>query len=116
MASEAGEYRRWDVAVALFPFTQSDQRKPRPILILSDTGFNGSHGHVIAAMITTGANTRWPSDHQILELEPTGLGQASVVRWKLFTLPVETVSRRIGTFGSRDRGLLSVEMAGILLG
>ena len=116
MASETGDFRRWDVAVALFPFTGSTQRKPRPILVLTDAGFNGSHGHVIAAMITTGANTQWPSDHRILELAPTGLSHASVVRWKVFTLPVESVSRRIGTFGARDRGLLSVEMAGILLG
>ena len=57
MASETGDFRRWDVAVALFPFTGSTQRKPRPILVLTDAGFNGSHGHVIAAMITTGANT-----------------------------------------------------------
>lgn len=116
MTSETDGFRRWDVAVALFPFTGSTQRKPRPVLILSDTGFNGLHGHVITAMITTGANTQWPSDHRILELEPTGLGHASVVRWKLFTLPVETVSRKIGALGPRDRGLLSVEMAGILLG
>jgi mRNA-degrading endonuclease toxin of MazEF toxin-antitoxin module len=116
MTSETGGYRRWDVAVALFPFTQSDQRKPRPILILSDIDFNQSHEHVIAAMITTGANTQWPSDHAIRDLVPTGLSHSSVVRWKVFTLPVETLARRIGTFGSSDRGLLSAGMAGILLG
>jgi mRNA interferase MazF len=116
MASEIEEYRRWDVAVALFPFTQSTQRKPRPILILTEPNFNQAHSHVIAAMITTGANTQWPSDHTIRDLAPTGLGHASVVRWKVFTLPVEALSRRIGSVGSSDKGLLSVAMAGMLLG
>lgn len=116
MTSEAVEFRRWDVAVALFPFTQSDQRKPRPILILSDAPFNGAHAHVIAAMITTGANTRWPSDHAIHDLSPTGLSCPSVVRWKIFTLPIAALSRKIGTFGPADKGLLAAAMAGILLG
>ncbi len=116
MAFDVQSLGRWDVAVALFPFTESDQRKPRPVVILSDTAFNEAHGHVIAAMITTGARSQWPTDHRISDLEPTGLSHASVVRWKVFTLPLDIIARRIGALGSQDRGLCSARMAGILLG
>jgi mRNA-degrading endonuclease toxin of MazEF toxin-antitoxin module len=116
MTSDSGAWKRWDVAIALFPFTESKQRKPRPMLILSEGIFNDQHGHVIAAMITTGINTQWPSDHSINNLEAAGLKQTSVVRWKIFTLPINLISRKIGSLASEDRGLLSVRMAGILLG
>lgn len=110
------QFERWDVAVALFPFADIAQSKPRPIVVLSNAAFNRAHRHVIAAMITTGAGSRWDSDHSIIEIEPTGLQRQSLVRWKLFTLPVSVVPRRIGTFGAVDRGHLSARTAGILLG
>ncbi len=114
--SDPDIFNRWDVAVALFPFTEIDQRKPRPVLVLSNAVFNQTHRHVVAAMITTGAGSAWESDHAIIDLGPTGLRHASLVRWKLFTLPVEVVPRKIGALDSADRGPLAARMAGILLG
>jgi hypothetical protein len=116
MTSESKDLDRWDVAVALFPFTEMAQRKPRPVVILSNAAFNREHGHLIAAMITTGAGSQWDSDHAIIELAPTGLRHPSRVRWKLFTLPFEVVPRKIGTLDTVDRGLLAAKLAGILLG
>lgn len=116
MTSELQPFDRWDIAVALFPFTDIAQRKPRPVVVLSSAAFNGPHHHVISAMITTGAGSRWDSDHSIQELGPTGLRHPSLVRWKLFTLPAEVLPRKIGTLGSADRGFLAAKMAGILLG
>lgn len=116
MTSEARGYERWDVAVALFPFTDIAVRKPRPIVVLSSQAFNHAHAHVLAAMITTAAGSSWDSDHLIQNLAPTGLSRPSLVRWKLFTLPFEVVPRKIGALDPVDRGLLSARMAAILLG
>ena len=108
-------FDRWDVVIAPFPFTDSDKRKPRPVLILSNAVFNVENGHVIAAMITTGTRTRWPSDHPISDVVPCGLPIPSVVRWKLFTLPLSVVTRRIGALGAGERGVIAARLAGILL-
>jgi mRNA interferase MazF len=107
-------FERWDVVTALFPFTDVEMRKPRPVLVLSNGRFNRDHGHVIGSMITTGARSRWPSDHPILDLAPTGLQHPSVVRWKLFTLPFTVIARHIGTLGSADREPLAGRLADIL--
>jgi mRNA interferase MazF len=108
-------FERWDVVTALFPFTDAAVRKPRPVLVLSNEGFNQMHGHVIGSMITTGARSRWPSDHAIVDLLPTGLTHPSVVRWKLFTLPFTVIGRRIGTLGAVDRGPLEARVTDILI-
>jgi mRNA interferase MazF len=107
-------FERWDVVTALFPFTDVAVRKPRPVLVLSNGGFNRRHAHVIGAMITTGAGSRWPSDHPITDLRAAGLSHASLVRWKVFTLPVAFLGRKIGELGDLDRGSLAETLTAIL--
>lgn len=116
MTSDDLALDRWDVVVAPFPFTDIAYGKPRPVVILSNATFNRDHRHVITAMITTGSASRWESDHPILDLPPTGLKHASVVRWKLVTLSVDIIPRKIGALGQTDRGLLTAKMANVLLG
>jgi mRNA interferase MazF len=105
---------RWDVVTALFPFTDAPVKKPRPVLVLSHGGFNRRHGHVIGAMITTGAGSRWPSDHAIADLPAAGLSHPSLVRWKVFTLPVALLGRRIGALGAADRRHVAALQADVL--
>jgi len=108
------DFERWDVVTALFPFTDSGNRKPRPVLVISHAAFNRMHDHVVGCMITTGARSHWPSDHRIADLEMTGLGHASVVRWKVFTLPSAVLGRRIGTLADGDRSAVAAIMDDVL--
>lgn len=95
-------FDRFDPAVVPFPFVDSARIKPRPVLVLSNRGFNRANGHTVLAMVTRATHTRWPSDHQIEELGPTGLRDPSVVRWKVFTLDNRILQRRIGRLGEAD--------------
>ncbi|WP_375463871.1 type II toxin-antitoxin system PemK/MazF family toxin [uncultured Methylobacterium sp.] len=54
-------YDRFDVLKVLFPFIDLPIRKPRPVLVASPATFNAANGHVVVAMITTGAGSHWPS-------------------------------------------------------
>jgi mRNA-degrading endonuclease toxin of MazEF toxin-antitoxin module len=114
MISEPEALSRWDVVVALFPFTDVDVKKPRPVLVISDQAFNASHGHVIGAMITTGSESQWPSDCPITDLTACGLNHRSVVRWKLFTLPTALTARRIGALALGDQRRAEKQLAAIL--
>jgi mRNA interferase MazF len=73
------DFNRWDVVTALFPFVEIAARKPRPVLVLSNLDFNRLHEQFIAAMITTGKTTVWPSDTAISDLNTAGLSHPSVV-------------------------------------
>ncbi len=107
-------YERFDVLTALFPFIDVPVRKPRPVMVLSNGAFNTANGHVVTAMITTGAGSRWPSDHPISDLAAAGLKHPSVVRCKLFTLPNTQIGRRIGHLAAEDRAQLAVHFEAIL--
>jgi mRNA interferase MazF len=116
VTSEVENYDRWDVLVAPFPFTDITRSKRRPVLVLSSAEFNRRHRHVIAAMITTGAGSHWPSDHHISDLPSTGLSHPSLVRWKLVTLDYSVIIRRCGSLSASDRGMVTAQTAAILLG
>ncbi len=92
-----------DVIVVPFPFVDVAAEKRRPSLVLSHRTFNTSHGHSICAMITTGARSKWPSDVAIEDLQLAGLNRPCVIRLKLFTLPNDTILRRAGHLGARNR-------------
>ncbi|MDF1537013.1 MAG: type II toxin-antitoxin system PemK/MazF family toxin [bacterium] len=97
-------YERFDVVVVPFPFAERKKQKRRPALVLSDSrGFNNSAGHLILAMITSARHSSWPLDVPILDLSDAGLSSPSVVRMKLFTLPVDLVLRRCGSLSENDR-------------
>jgi mRNA interferase MazF len=96
-------FEQFEIAIVPFPFVDAPRAKPRPALVLSVEPFNRQNGHTLLAMITTAEHTRWPSDHAILDLGPTGLRGDCVVRWKVFTLHNRALHRRIGHLGAPDR-------------
>jgi mRNA-degrading endonuclease toxin of MazEF toxin-antitoxin module len=109
-------FERFDVLTALFPFIDIPVHKPRPVLVLSGVGFNVANGHVVVAMITTGAGSRWPSDCPILDLTAAGLGHPSIVRCKLFTVPNAQIGRKIGHLSDSDRARIGAHLDAILCG
>lgn len=103
-----------DVVVVPFPFVDRPISKRRPALVLSHERFNAENGHSILAMITTAAQTNWPSDIALSADSDAGLTHRSVVRWKLFTLPNDLILRRIGELSSADRTTVAGAAKGIL--
>ncbi|MEJ0013569.1 MAG: type II toxin-antitoxin system PemK/MazF family toxin [Bauldia sp.] len=91
-----------DVVVVPFPFVDRPISKTRPALVFSSAAFNEEHDQSVLAMITTGANSAWPSDIVIGDGKRAGLARRSVIRWKLFTLPNQIILKRIGTLGEKD--------------
>ena len=109
-------YERFDVLKALFPFLDLPVRKPRPVLVVSAMAFNVRNGHVVVAMITTGAGSAWPSDYPIVDLASAGLKHRSLVRWKLFTIANAEIGGRIGRLGDTDHAAVAIRLDAILGG
>ena len=105
---------RFVVAVEPFPFVDIEVAKPRPAVVLSGEQFNSANSQTIMLMVTTAARSAWPSDLPIIDLAAAGLRAASVVRFKLFTLPNQRIARTIGRLSRKDTERLTAAMRQIL--
>jgi mRNA interferase MazF len=103
-----------DIVVVPFPFVDLPISRRRPALVLSSGQFNRDHDQSVLAMITTGARSDWPSDIPLVAGGDTGLSQPSKVRFKLFTLPNDLISRRMGKLSEKDRRKVARASRGIL--
>jgi mRNA interferase MazF len=95
-------YKRFEVLVVPFPFTDSSAEKRRPALVLSAEAFQDRIGHIVLAMITSRENRGWPLDAEITDLKLAGLPHPSVVRMKIFTLDERFVVRKAGRLCPAD--------------
>ena len=92
-------YQPGDLVLVDFPFTVSGPGKPRPALVILDTG----DADVVLARVTTQAQST-PFDVSISDSRKAGLLAPSTVRLhKLATLAKSRVRRHLGTLVSGDR-------------
>ncbi len=92
-------YQPGDIVLVDFPFTASGPGKPRPALVILDTG----DADAVLARITT--QTQHASfDVAISDWQSAGLLAPSTVRLhKLATLAKSRVQRNLGSLSSGDR-------------
>jgi mRNA-degrading endonuclease toxin of MazEF toxin-antitoxin module len=109
-------YAQFDLALTLFPFLEKRGQKIRPVAVLSIASFNEQHQRIVAAMITTASHTSWPRDILIRQYRSAGLKQPSVVRFKIFSLPVQRLIGRIGSFSAEDRTRIADQLKSIVGG
>ncbi len=92
-------YRPGDLILVDFPFTTSGPGKPRPALVILDTG----EADLVLARVTTQAQ-HTPFDVAIADWQPAGLLAPSTVRLhKLVTLAKSRVRRHLGSLMTGDR-------------
>jgi mRNA interferase MazF len=96
-------YKRFDVVVVPFPFTDRTATKKRPALVLSSELFNLGIGHSVMAMITTASHSTWPLDVGIANLADAGLKAPSIIRMKLFTIDHKLIRKKIGHLSLQDQ-------------
>lgn len=94
-------YKRGDVVLVPFPFTDLSGAKQRPALIVSPDSLNAIREDVVVAAITSQMPPALPPDEVLIgarDLAPTGLLKSSVVKTgKLFTVHQGLIRRKIGT-------------------
>ncbi len=84
-------------------------------MILSDApAFNGPAGHAVMAMITSQSQPAWPLDCPIRDLSAAGLPAPSLVRFKLFTLDLRLVTKRLGRLGQADTKAVTSALSRLL--
>jgi mRNA interferase MazF len=91
-----------DVVVVPFPFSDKSAVRRRPALVISGRAFNLAHDQLILAMITSAAQSAWPSDIALRDWRAAGLAVACRLRFKLFTLEKRLILRKVGALGEAD--------------
>jgi mRNA interferase MazF len=110
-------YKRYDIVIVPFPFTDRDAQKKRPALVLSDEKlFNALVGHCVLAMITTAKQSIWAFDTPITDLVSAGLPVQSLIRLKLFTLDNRLILNKTGELGEKDKIKIEESLRKLLLG
>lgn len=97
-------YRKWDIVLVRFPFTDLTTAKKRPVLVVSQDTYNQSGQDLVAAFITSRTNvtTRY-GDHPIQSWKQSGLPKPSLLRMKFATIDCAIVEKKIGRLAAAER-------------
>jgi mRNA interferase MazF len=97
-------YRKWDIILVPFPFTDLTAAKRRPALVVSPDSYNKSGQDVVIVFLTsrTDVSPR-PGDYLIRFWKESGLPKASLLRMRFATIDREIIVKRIGRLLGEER-------------
>jgi len=95
-------YNRGDVVLVSFLFTDQQQTKSRPAVILSTPAYHAGRQEVILAAITSNITKLRIGDHLIRSWQEAGLLRPSVATGILRTIKSEQITRKLGTMPAPD--------------
>lgn len=96
-------YKKWDLVLVSFPFTDFTTDKRRPAIIVSPDEFNTGND-VIVAFVTSQLKT--PArlgDYQINFWKEAGLPKPSMVRMKFATIDKSIIVKTLGHLKDEDQ-------------
>ncbi len=103
-------YRRGDVVLVRFPFSDASGQKERPAIVLStDIYHQNWHEVLVVAVTSQQPKTLRPTDYFLQDWAIAGLNRPSWVRSHLATVHFRLIIRKLGTLTPRD--LKGVEKA-----
>src|SRR3990172_8227844 len=100
-------WRRGDVVLVPFGFTDRSGTKWRPAVVISSDRFNQETPDVLIASITSNLSAiRHPGDHVVSEWQAAGLLRPSLVQTKIATVDSSMIGRRLGELSPADPAAL----------
>ncbi|MDA3788968.1 MAG: type II toxin-antitoxin system PemK/MazF family toxin [Desulfobacula sp.] len=95
-------YKKLDVVLIPFPFTDLSATKKRPGLIISPDQYN-KNLDVIIAFITSKLDTPHQlGDYKIMKSEKSGLPKPSMIRMKFATIDKSIIFKTLGSLHEPD--------------
>ncbi len=97
-------YRRWDIILVPFPFTDLTAAKKRPALVVSPDESNRYGADLVIAFITSHMDVSPRiGDYRIRSWKESGLPKESLLRMKFATIDRGIVVKRIGRLHHEER-------------
>jgi len=95
-------YRRGDVVLVGFVFSDDSGTKVRPALVVSSATYHRRRQDVIVAAITSKTNRRLFGDHLVADWKGAGLLFPSVVTGVVRTVKGSMIERKLGSMPAPD--------------
>jgi mRNA interferase MazF len=96
-------YRRGDVVLVPFDFTDRSGTKWRPAVVVSSDSYNAGTPDVLIASITSNLGAiSHPGDRRLTDWQAAGLLKPSLAQTKLATIASSLVGRRLGALSPAD--------------
>jgi len=97
-------YRKWEIVLVPFPFTNMKSSKKRPALVISPDQYNDQLDVVIAFITSKLDQSNRCGDYIINEWSSSGLPKPSMLRMKFATVDKSMIIKKIGKLSKRDQG------------
>ncbi len=97
------EYKKWDIVLVSFPFTDFTSDKRRPALVISPNNYNLGSDVVILFVTSQLANQPRIGDYRIKFWKEAGMPKESLVRMKFATVDKTIIVKRLGQLENQDR-------------
>lgn len=96
-------YKKWEIVLVPFPFTNLTTNKKRPALIISPDKYN-VEADVVIAFITSKLDLKYRiGDYKIKEWKKSKLPKPSMIRMKFATLDKTIIIKKLGNLSDNDK-------------
>lgn len=95
-------YKKWELVLVPFPFTDLSSTKRRPALIVSPDKYNAGKDFVIAYVTSQMTSAPRLGDYKLLNWKAASLPKPSMVRMKFATIDKSIIVKKIGTIKMED--------------
>jgi mRNA interferase MazF len=96
-------FKKWEIVLVPFPFTDLTSVKRRPAIIVSPDSYNAGNDVVITYVTSQLTVASRPGDYQIQKWKEAGLPKPSMVRMKFATVTKNIIVKTIGKLEIEDR-------------
>ncbi|MBA3601162.1 MAG: type II toxin-antitoxin system PemK/MazF family toxin [Acidobacteria bacterium] len=96
-------YKKWEIVLVPFPFTDLSSAKRRPALIVSPDSYNTGKDVVIAYITSQINSSSRLGDYKLQKWKEAGLPKVSMVRMKFATIDKAIIIKTIGELEDTDR-------------
>jgi mRNA interferase MazF len=95
-------YRKWDIVLVPFPFTDLTTTKKRPALIISPNEYNEKYDVVIAFITSKLDLEHRIGDYKIQEWKKSNLPKPSMLRMIFATIDNSIIIKKLGRLSEND--------------
>jgi len=103
-------YKKWEIVLVPFPFTDLSTRKKRPALVVSPDKHNKGNEIVIAFITSNITAKRRLGDYIINEWAAANLPKPSLIRMRFATIDKTMVIKKIGKLSTPDINAFKQEL------